>query len=75
MTTVSYDKQVNNGKRLVNAEDKMFMDTSSIKNCIQTLKPKNLEGFDQIPQRVLKDGMAILLAPLSRQYELIYKIK
>ncbi len=51
------------------------MDTSSIKNCIQTLKPKNSEGFDRIPQRVLKDGMEILLAPLSRLFELIYKTR
>jgi hypothetical protein len=75
MSTVSYDEQVYNGKRLVNSEDKMFMDTCSIRDCIQTLKPKNSEGFDRIPQRVLKDGMEILLAPLSRLFELIYKTR
>ena len=37
-----------------------------------TLKPKNLEGLDRIPQRVLLDGIEYLLTPLSCLFEQIY---
>ena len=75
VNTVGIDENVYNGKRLVNSEEKMFMDESSIKECILTLKPKNSEGFDRIPQRVLRDGMEILLPPLTRLFDQIYNSK
>jgi hypothetical protein len=75
LAIVSYDENVYNSRRLVNAEDKMFMDTSSNIDCIQTLKPKNSEGIDRIPQRVLKNGMDSLLTPLTRLFDQIYKAR
>ena len=41
----------------VNPENKMFMDRNSIKECIKSIKMKNTEGYDRIPQRILVDGV------------------
>ena len=75
LSTVSIDEEVYNGRQLLIAENKMFMDEASIKECIMSLKPKNSEGFDRIPQRILLDGMDCLLPPLVKLFELIYEFK
>ena len=41
----------------MNANVGHFMDTDSVRECILSLKLKNSEGFDRIPQRVLVDGV------------------
>ena len=56
---------VYNGVRKVEAEDRMFMDESSIRDCVGSLKVKNSEGFDRIPQRILSDGVEHLIRPLT----------
>ena len=33
------------------------MDESSMRECITNLKIKNSEGYDRIPQRILKEGI------------------
>ena len=38
---VNIEEDVYNGKKMVHAIDKMFMDENSIKECMLTLKPKN----------------------------------
>jgi hypothetical protein len=58
---------------MVHATANMFMDEKSIKECMLTLKPKNTEGFDRIPQRVLLDGTKHLLQPLTTLFAQIYK--
>ena len=70
---VKIEEDVYNGKKMVHATDKMFMDEKSIKECMLTLKPKNSEGFDRIPQRVLLDGTEHLLQPLTTLFAQIYK--
>jgi hypothetical protein len=40
--------------------------------CLLSLKCKNLEGFDRIPQRILKDGAEILVNPLTVLFNKIY---
>ena len=45
------------------AENSIFMDENSIRECISTLKVKNNEGFDRIPQRILSDGVENLIRP------------
>ena len=75
LSTVSIEENVYNGRQLLITEEKMFMDENSIRECLLSLKPKNSEGYDRIPQRVLLDGMEILLPPLTRLFELIYKYK
>jgi hypothetical protein len=39
LSAVSIDENVYNGRHLVNAEEQMFMNKSSNKECILTLKP------------------------------------
>ena len=36
------------------------------------LKVKNCEGYDQIPQRVLIDGMDLLIDPLTKLFSIFY---
>ena len=50
----------------------MFMDKDSILECVKTLKIKNCEGYDRIPQRILVDGISELIHPLTELFELIY---
>ena len=69
LDVVEIDDDVYNGRRLVESRNKMFMDQSSIRECMLSLKPKNSEGMDRIPQRILLDGMEFLLTPLSRLFE------
>jgi hypothetical protein len=40
---------------------------------MKSLKCKNSEGFDRIPQRVLVDGMEQLINPFTKLFALIYK--
>ena len=72
---ITIENDVYNGKRIVEAEDKMFMTRDNIRECIMSLKPKNSEGYDRIPQRILLDGMEILLSPLTKLFEQIYNQK
>ena len=44
-----------NGVQKVQPEIKMFMDPISVREYIMSLKIKNTEGNDRIPQRVLVD--------------------
>ena len=53
----------------------MFMTSKDIRECIKSIKLKNTEGYDGIPQRVLVDGLKQLLAPLTHLFELIYRNK
>ena len=69
------DPMVYNGIKMIDAGNWMFMSTDEIMKCIKSIKLKNCEGFDRIPQRVLVDGMEHLLPPLSRLFELIYRDK
>jgi hypothetical protein len=64
---------VYNGDKKVNAINSFFMDRASVRECITSLKTKNSEGFDQIPQRVLVDGVDYLLDPLTCLFKLIYE--
>ena len=50
----------------------MFMDPVSIKECILSLKMKNSEGFDRIPQRCLIDGVEHLVTAFNGLFKRIY---
>ena len=75
VSSIACDDTVYNGKKKVEATDKMFMDIASIRECITTLKTKNSEGFDRIPQRILVDGIDQLIIPLAGLFKLIYESK
>ena len=59
-----------NGARKLEAEDRMFMDESSIRDCIRGLKVKNSSGFDQILHRILCDGVEHFIKPLTGLFKL-----
>ena len=50
----------------------MFMSLLEVEKCIESIKVKNCEGFDRIPQRILVDGIEHLLPPLGKHFSLIY---
>jgi hypothetical protein len=66
---------VYNGKRKVVTEELNFMTELDIKECILSLKIKNSEGVDRLPQRILIDGINVLLCPLTGLFDLIYRNK
>ena len=63
------------GLKKYRLETDIFMDESSIKDCIRGLKLKNREGFDRIPQRILCDGVEHLIKPLTGLFKRIYEQK
>ena len=52
---ITIDDEVYNGIRKVNADNNNnnFMTRSNIEEAIKSLKIKNTEGFDRIPQRIM----------------------
>ena len=52
-----------------------FLSETDIEECIKDIKMKNSEGFDRIPQRIIVEGCAFLLPPLSILFNKIYKQK
>jgi hypothetical protein len=72
---VSIDENVYNGTRKVFSREEMFVGPLSMKQCMLTLKSKNTEGVDRIPQKILLDGVDLLEAPLSKLFNLIYNEK
>ena len=75
VSEVKTDVNVYNGARKVNVLNKNFMDRNSVRECIQSLKIKNSEGWDRIPQRVLVDGIEVLLEPFTVLMNMIYNQK
>jgi hypothetical protein len=75
MAQTSLEENVYNGYKKVNSESKFFMSSKLIRECISSLKIKNTEGYDRIPQRVLVDGINKLTNPLSIIFKKIYNEK
>ena len=72
---VNIDNDVYNGVKKVEAVNKNFMDCQSVRECVSSLKIKNSEGFDRIPQRILVDGIDVLLTPITALMNKIYEQK
>ena len=51
------------------------MEYNDILFTIKILKTKNCEGHDHLPQRILTDGINVLIAPLSLLFQKIYEFK
>ena len=75
VNSVTVNSEVYNGQKLVNSGVSMFMDTKAIISVVGTMKVKNSEGFDRIPQRVIIEGINHLLKPLTNLFKLIYTQK
>ena len=67
------DQGVYNGRRKIHAEDGIFMTSARIIECVKSLKIKNTEGYDRIPQRIIIDGLDALSKPLTKLFELVYR--
>ena len=48
------------------------MDPVSVKEVLSSLKNKNFEGYDRIPQRILVDGADFLVRSFEGLFERIY---
>ena len=42
---------------------------------LNSVKPENCEGNDRIPQRILYEGKAKIMDPVTKLFELIYEQK
>ena len=51
------------------------MTADNIVTAVKSLKIKNCEGHDRIPQRILVDGIEILKTPLAVLFNKIYQTK
>ena len=63
---------VYNGTRKINVNNKNFMSPQQVVTAVKSLKNKNCEGHDNIPQRILIDGIDHLKNPLSILFMKIY---
>ena len=57
---------------MIISQNKFFMGPAEILKCLTNLKGKNSEGYDRIPQRILRDGAESLVKPMSKLFKLIY---
>ena len=72
LADTSIDPNVYNGTRKVDSEPKFFMTPTLVRECINSLKIKNTEGYDRVPQRVLVDGIDFLAGPFAELFNKIY---
>ena len=66
------DETVYNGSKKVDSACEFFMNEDQVFECLKSLKIKNCEGYDRIPQRILVDGAEILISPLAKLFNRIY---
>ncbi len=69
------DPNIYNGRSKIQSLDCFFMGEEAILDCVKTLKVKNCEGYDRLPQRVLKDGIDYLIYPFTFLFKSIYNTK
>ena len=72
---VQISNTVYNGKRKINIASENFMTAENVLLAVKSLKTKNCEGHDTIPQRILTDGIEILKYPLTVLFNKIYTQK
>ena len=71
-SNVAINPTVYNGIRRVQCTDVNFMTRENILKAIKEIKIKNSEGHDRIPQRLIIDGIDLLITPLTRLFYNIY---
>ena len=59
-TENNIQQNVYNGRQKIYANNYNFMDKQSVIEAISSIKIKNCEGYDRIPQRILVDGIKYL---------------
>jgi hypothetical protein len=69
------DPSFYNSRTKILSNNCFYMGRDDILDCMSSLKIKNFEGYDRIPQRIIKDGIDLLIVPLSFLFKLIYDYK
>ena len=76
VTNSMLDPNVYNGTpKIQTATNHNFMDATNVLKAIRSIKLKNSEGHDRMPQRILIDAQEILLNPLTILFNKIYHQK
>ena len=66
-------KNVQNGIKKVNSVNKNYNTEDKILETMKSIKLKNCEGSDRIPQRMLVDGAIALLPSLAILFNNVYR--
>ena len=76
VSSCTIDENVYNGRRIINNnDDKDFINSVTCMEALKSIKIKNSEGYDRIPQRILNEGREILINPITKLFKLIYTHK
>ena len=75
VSTCEVDNEVYNGTRKVNCPSTNFVSTQNVSDILRSMKIKNCEGYDRIPQRILNEGSDSLLIPITHLFKLVYEHK
>ena len=73
LSDIAIDPNVYNGSKKVQSDTSFFMTPTLVRECMDSLKIKNTEGYDRIPQRILVDGSEVLYGPFSVLFSKIYQ--
>ena len=73
LSDIAIDPNVYNGSKKVQSDTSFFMTPTLVRECMDSLKIKNTEGYDRIPQRILVDGSEVLHGPFSVLFSKIYQ--
>ena len=75
VTSCKVEDDVYNGRKKLHCNDKNFINESNVQKALESIKIKNCEGYDRLPQRILNEGKTILIKPVTKLFELIYHNK
>ena len=67
------DTVYNGQRKLPKIDNFNFMTKLNVRSAMESLKLKNAEGFDRIPQRILIDGAELLNKPMTMLMSMIYR--
>ena len=75
MESTHINPQVHNGtQKIFNLESQPLTETDLLE-CINSLKIKNCEGYDRIPQRILSEGAMYLIEPPEGSFQINFQKK
>ena len=72
MTETSLNWDANVGEQILFERDANFFSLENVKKVMLEVKPKTCYGYDNIPVRVLLDGIDYLIKPFHKLLNMIY---
>ena len=72
VSTCEVDNEVYNGIRKVTCPSSNFVTIKNVNDILKSIKIKNCEGYDRIPQRILNEGSESLVFPITHLMNLVY---